>query len=103
MTIKRLINGQKIEIELTHLEVAEAYREMSYDFDVEEMLDELAEYDEDKFAEYGLTLDDLREEVDTATGYMQNVWDGNDYVWEARWDARNAGWKYVAEMLSKQK
>ncbi len=55
MIVKRIIDGDEINIELTDRELIDAFYEQEHLFDIEDVQDKLAEMDDDEFAEYGLT------------------------------------------------
>ena len=76
MKINRIINGQKIEIELTEHEMWSAYREQEHVFDIEDVRDWLEER--------GRELTD--EQINDAAWWARQWMDENDYISELRWD-----------------
>ena len=95
MTIERIINGQKMEIELTLQELYDAHFEAEKLDDAEWIMDE---YDDDEFeACYNrppLTMD---EAMEIAYDFETTV-DGDDHINECRYDIMT---ECVAEYVEK--
>lgn len=73
MRIKREVNGKTVEIELTPVEVRLAYEEYEHVLDVSYCRSKLEEYDEESFkAEYGVTKEEGREELDEIAYEMRH-------------------------------
>ena len=84
MKINRIINGQRVEIELTQREMWDAYREQEHEFDMEDVRSTLEDIDDD---EVPTTLTD--EQIDDAAHWAREWMDGNDHMAEIRWDIMN--------------
>lgn len=65
MTIKRTINGCKIEITLTETELHDAYYEQEHNFDVQDVENRFETMREnDEFEEYGMTEEEATAFID---------------------------------------
>lgn len=88
MKIKRTINGESVEIELTETELVLAYREQQHEFtmmDVRSLLENDEYYWTDENGDsHPPELTD--EQVDDAACWAQEWLDENDHISEVRWD-----------------
>lgn len=76
MTIKRIINGKIVEIELTAQELQNAYFEQEHYYDMEDVQSALKEADRE------FTGDQI-----SKAAYLARKWmDGNDVIAECRWN-----------------
>ena len=81
MTIKRIINGQPVEITLTEHELWEAYREQEHEFDKEDVVSMWEDMAEDE------ELPEMTEEqIETVADCVRKWLDANDHISEIRWD-----------------
>lgn len=81
MTIKRIINGNSVEIALTEHELWEAYREQEHEFDKEDVVSMWEDMNEDE------ELPEMTEEqIETAADCVREWLDANDNISEIRWD-----------------
>lgn len=90
MTIKRNINGTEVEIELTPMELAQAYMEEQHNYDVEDIRNVFdgyeADFGEDVDAElveyYGKTLAELEALVeDMAKAYRRALDNSEEWAY----------------------
>ena len=81
MTIKRIINGKIVEIELTQHEMWDAYREQEHEFDKEDVRSTLEDIDDDRIPP---TL--TEEQIDDAARWAREWMDANDNMAETRWE-----------------
>ena len=77
MKIKRNVNGQEMEFELTYAEVADAHTEYEFDSTWEDIKTQC----EDDYV--GVTDEDIRKMTNKALHYLYK----NDYYYEAYWDS----------------
>ena len=80
MKIERVINGQKIEIELTKSEMWSAYREQEHLFDMEDIRSAVESIDDDEIPS---TLTD--EQIDDAACWARGWMDDNVHILDCRW------------------
>lgn len=81
MTIKRIINGKIVEIELTQQEMWDAYREQEHEFDKEDVRSTLEDIDDDRITS---ALTD--EQIDDAARWAREWMDESDNMAETRWE-----------------
>lgn len=94
MTIKREINGQTVEIELTSHETYEAYLEKQNEFDKQDIEDVFYGFDDEELEDmYGLTREQLIEKTPELAAEMRRNIDKYDMTWQ---EARDAA---IAEKL----
>ena len=84
MTIERIINGRKIQIELTEREMLDAYWEQEHEFDKEDVRAIIDDMDEDKLPE-GVTESRIEEAARRARKWI----DANDIIGDIRWECLN--------------
>lgn len=94
MIIKREINGQTVEIELTSHETYEAYLEKQNEFDQQDIEDVFYGFDDEELENmYGLTRAQLIEKTPELAAEMRRNIDKYDMTWQ---EARDAA---IAEKL----
>lgn len=94
MIIKREINGQTVEIELTSHETYEAYLEKQNEFDQQDIEDVFYGFDDEELEDmYGLTRAQLIEKTPELAAEMRRNIDKYDMAWQ---EARDAA---IAEKL----
>lgn len=78
MKIKRNVNGQEMEFELTGMEVYDAHKEYEFDCTMEDVQMQCEDYK-------GLTDEDIKKIANKALRYIAK----NDSYYEAYWDSVN--------------
>ena len=93
MTIKRIINGMEVEIELTDRELWEAYKEEQHKCDLSDIENAFEDLTDDELIEdYGMTLAEL-EKLKEAMAYRYRKYrDNYDESWI---DVRDEAIRYV--------
>ena len=87
MTIKREINSQTIEIELTSQELYEAYLEKENEFDRQDIEDVFNSLDDDELEDmYGLTREQITEKIPELAHEMRRNINKYDMSWQAARD-----------------
>lgn len=82
MIIKRIVDGNEINIELTARELSDAFYEQEHLFDIEDVLNKLNEMSDDDFADYGLTREQVEKEVDEIAYIKRHSINKYDMNWE---------------------
>lgn len=97
MKIERIINGHRVEIELTPQEMYDAYFEQEHNFDMEDvrsMLDEDHWYYTDEAGDPAWP-EMTDEQISDAASLAREWMDGNDHMAECRWDCISDAMKEV--------
>lgn len=88
MKIKREINGNMVEIELTRGELYEAYLEKQNDFDRQDIEDVFYSFDDDELEDmYGMTRAEIEEKIPEIAHEMRRNIDKYDMQWQYARDA----------------
>ena len=89
MTIKRTVNGEELEFELTDNELTSAYFEQQYLFDIQDVRDAVIGWeDDDVICVYGVNMETFLKLSDEMAVEMRRNIDKYDMDWDyAREDA----------------
>jgi len=102
MTITRVIDGVEHKIQLTEQEMTFAYFEQQFEFDRQDIADELNSYNKDSDFEdiYECTLSEMTAHIDEAAAEMRRNIDKYEMGW---YDARELAISDVAAQIVKEK
>ena len=102
MTITRVIDGVEHSIELTGREMINAYFEQQFEYDKQDIIDELNSYSKDSHFEdiYECTLAEMTARIDDAAIEMRRNIDKYDMGW---YDARELAISDVAARIIRER
>lgn len=83
MTIKRIVNGEELEFELTDNELTGAYFEQQYLFDIQDVRDAVIGWeDDDVIGVYGINMETFLKLSDEMAVEMRRNIDKYDMDWD---------------------
>ena len=98
MTIKRLVNGEVMEFELTQLEMYDAYEEQQHKFDIQDIDGFFCSYDNDEcIQEYGFSRTEIETIYEDMADRMRRYIDKYDCSWDYSRDTA------IQEILNERK